>query len=151
MLGETGFKPLLGWFSAFLAEAFLADGLPEEARDLAEQALAITREAEFGYGSGLAQRALGRIARESGDLPAAEAHLQEALATFTALEVPFEIGRTQVELGELAHLRGEPEAAARALGLAHRHFTELQLPRHLERVARRSSELALPLPLAAAS
>src|SRR5262249_1078031 len=54
MLGETGFQPLLGWFSAFLAEAYLAEGLREEARELAERALAITCEAEFGYGSGLA-------------------------------------------------------------------------------------------------
>jgi len=151
MLGETGFKPLLGWFSAFLAEAHLAEGLAEEARELAHKALAITREAEFGYGAGLAQRALGRIARGSGDWAAAATHLQEAFATFTALEVPFEIGRLHLDQAELAHSQGDSATAAYALGEAHRLFAELQLPRHLERVARRSSELAVPLPLATAS
>jgi class 3 adenylate cyclase/tetratricopeptide (TPR) repeat protein len=149
MLGETGFKPLLGWFSAFLAEALLADGALEEARDLAREALAITRETAFGYGLGLAQRALGRIARASGDLPTAAACLGEARATFAALEVPFEVGRTELDLAELAHTRGEREAAAHAIGEAHRRFTELQLARHQERAVRLASELDVALPLAA--
>ena len=150
MLQQTGFQPLLGWFSAFLAEAYLADGLPEEAQELALQALEITGKAQFRYGVGLAQRALGRVDRGRGDLPAAEARFGEALATFAALEVPVEGARTHLDLAELAHAQGNPAAAARDLDEAHRVFVELGLRRYQERVARLSAGLALPLPLAAA-
>jgi class 3 adenylate cyclase/tetratricopeptide (TPR) repeat protein len=150
LLQQTGFQPLLGWFSAFLAEACLAGGSPEEARELGLQALKITEEAQFRYGVGLAQRALGRMARGSRDLPAAEARLREALTTFATLEVPFEVARTHLDLAELAHAQGTPVVAAREIDLAHRGFAELGLRRHQERAARLSAELALPSPFAAA-
>ncbi|HEV7518585.1 MAG TPA: hypothetical protein VGR07_20005, partial [Thermoanaerobaculia bacterium] len=150
LLQQTGFQPLLGWFSAFLAEADLADGLPDEARELALQALEVTAEAQFRYGVGLAQRALGRIARGSHDLSMAEARLREALATFATLEVPLEIARTHLDLAELAHAQGASAAAASEIDLAHRGFVELGLRRYQERVARLSAELALPLSPAAA-
>lgn len=149
MLRQTGFQPLLGWFLAFLAEADLKDGATAKARELALQALAITREAKFLFGVGLAQRTLGRIERGSGDLAAAQIYLREALDTFTALEVPFEVARTHVDLAELAHTRGVATDATRELALAHRGFAELGSVRYQERVARLSAELALPIPLAA--
>jgi class 3 adenylate cyclase/tetratricopeptide (TPR) repeat protein len=149
-LRQTGFQPLLGWFLAFLAEADLTDGAALEAREKALEALAITREAKFLYGVGLAQRALGRIARGSGDLAAAGAPLREALETFTALEVPFEVARTHLDLAELAHARGEPAGAAREIDLARRLFTELGFLPYGERLVRLSAELTQPLPLAAA-
>jgi tetratricopeptide (TPR) repeat protein len=150
LLRQTGFQPLLGWFSAFLAEACLADGRHEEARELALQALEITGEAQFRYGVGLAQRALGRVARGRGDLPAAEAHFKEALTTFATLEVPFEVARTHLDLAELAHAQGNPATAVRDLDQANRAFVELGLRSYQERVARLSADLTLPLPLAAA-
>jgi tetratricopeptide (TPR) repeat protein len=150
MLRQTGFQPLLGWFLAFLAEAELKEGTALSARELALQALAITREAKFLYGVGLAQRAVGRVDRGSGDLAAAEAALREALETFTTLEVPFEIARTHLDLGELAHARGATAEVARELTLAHGGFAELGFPRYQERVARLSNELALPVPQTAA-
>jgi class 3 adenylate cyclase/tetratricopeptide (TPR) repeat protein len=144
-LEQTGFQPLLGWFSAFLAEAYLAAGLPEEARELALQALEITEEAQFRYGVGLAQRALGRVARDRGDLPTAEARFQEALTTFTTLEVPFEVARTHLDRAELAHAQGAPAAALLAIEEARHGFAELGFRRYQERVARLSADLALPL------
>jgi tetratricopeptide (TPR) repeat protein len=148
LLQQTGFQPLLGWFSAFLAEADLAAGSPEEARELALQALRITEEAKFRYGMGLAQRALGRIALSLKDLPEAEVRLQEALATFAALEVPFEVARTQLDLAELAHARGSASAAARELGEAHRGFTELGFSHYQEKASRLSAALAVAPSLA---
>jgi class 3 adenylate cyclase/tetratricopeptide (TPR) repeat protein/ribosomal protein L40E len=150
MLHQTGFQPLLGWFLAFLAEVDLKDGAAARARELALQALSITREAKFLFGVGLAQRTLGRIERASGDLAGAQTYLRKALDTFTALEVPFEAARTHVDLAELAHAQGVATDATRELALAHRGFAELGSVRYQERVARLSAELALPVPLAAA-
>jgi class 3 adenylate cyclase/tetratricopeptide (TPR) repeat protein len=140
-LRRAGMQQLLGWFSAFLAEAYLRSGRPEEARDFALEALAVTEGVRFRYGSGIAQRALGRIAQVEGHAEAAAVWLQEALESFRAIQAPFEAGRTRLDLARLA---GAGSAAAAAeLGEARRIFTELRLPGYVERSERLAAELAV--------
>jgi class 3 adenylate cyclase/tetratricopeptide (TPR) repeat protein len=141
-LRQTGMKQLLGWFSAYLAEARLLAGLPEEALGLAREALAATEAVQFHYGSGMAQRVLGRIARAAGDREAAATWLQKALETFLTLEAPFEVARTRLDLTLLAGACSE--AAAGQLGEARRLFAELELPVYVEKAERLAVELATP-------
>ena len=142
-LRQTGMLQLLGWFSAFLAEALLLSGRLAEARELALQALSTTEAVRFRYGSGMAQRALGRIARAAGDPDAAAGALREALESFRSIQAPFEVGRTQLELALLAHAQGNSEETARQLGAAHRLFTELRVPKYVARAESLAGELAV--------
>jgi tetratricopeptide (TPR) repeat protein len=137
---EAGMLQLLGWFSAFLAEAFLLSGRLEEARELALRALSTTEAVRFRYGSGMAQRALGRVASAAGDPAAAAAALLDALASFQAIQAPFEVGRTLLELAAVPGT-GSAEAASR-LGEARRIFAELRVPAYSERAERLLGEVA---------
>lgn len=100
---KAGMLQLQGWFSAFLAEAYLLAGRPEEAQRLAQEALSVTARARFGFGEALALRALGRIAQAAGDLDEAERRLQEARSLFD-------------QIGAAEHVRsigtGRPDGAA---------------------------------------
>jgi class 3 adenylate cyclase/tetratricopeptide (TPR) repeat protein len=139
-LRQAGMRQLLGWFSAFLAEACLFSGrLPAEARKLAEEALATTQGVKFRYGSGMAQRALGRIA-QAGDREGARAWFEEALESFRSIQAPFEVARTRLDLALLAG--SGSEEAARQLGEARRIFAELRVPVYVERAERLAAELA---------
>ena len=140
-LRQAGMQQLLGWFSAFLAEAYLRSGRPEEARDFAHEALAVTEGVRFQYGSGIAQRALGRIAQAEGNAEAAGAWLHEALESFRSIQAPFEAGRTRLDLAQLAG--SGSAAAAMELGEARRIFSELRLPAYVERAERLAAELAV--------
>ncbi len=131
-LAPTGFAQLLGWFSAFLAEAYLSSGRLDDARLRAEAGLAFTRDTRFWYGAGLAQRALGRVARQAGRDDLADAHLSEALTTFTTVLVPFEAAKTHLDLAELATAQGDPARASHHLARAHDLFAGLELPSDFE-------------------
>jgi len=115
---------------------------PAEARVVAREALAVTEEVRFRYGSGMAQRALGRAARAAGDREEAERWLQEALESFRAIGAPFEVARTRLDLALLAGAGSE--AAAGQLGEARRTFAELGVPVYVERAERLAGELAAP-------
>jgi class 3 adenylate cyclase/tetratricopeptide (TPR) repeat protein len=141
-LRQAGMQQLLGWFSAFLAEARLLAGRPEEARDLAGEALAVTEGVHFRYGSGMVQRALGRIARAAGSPAEADGWFRQALESFHAIQAPFEVARTQIELALLAGA-GSPEAA-RQLGEARRTFAELGVPYYVREAERLAEEMAAP-------
>jgi tetratricopeptide (TPR) repeat protein len=140
-LRRAGMQQLLGWFSAFLAEAYLRSGRPDEARDFAHEALAVTEGVRFRYGSGMAQRALGRIAQAEGNPEAASIWLREALESFLSIQAPFEAGRTRLDLARLAGA-GSAEAGAE-LGEARRIFTGLRLPAYVEKAERLAAELAV--------
>jgi tetratricopeptide (TPR) repeat protein len=140
-LRQAGMQQLLGWFSAFLAEVLLRSGRADEARDFAHEALAVTEGVRFRYGSGIAQRVLGRIAQADGDPKAALVWLQEALESFRSIQAPFEAGRTRLDLARLAGA-GAAEAAAE-LGEARRIFSSLRLPRYVEKAERLAAELAV--------
>jgi class 3 adenylate cyclase/tetratricopeptide (TPR) repeat protein len=139
-LRQAGMQQLLGWFSAFLAEAFLLSDRPAEARKLADEALATTEGVKFRYGSGMAQRALGRISRAAGDTETARKWFEEALESFRSIQAPFEIARTRLDLALLAGAGSEQ--AAWQLGEARRLFAELRLPSYVEKTERLAAELA---------
>jgi class 3 adenylate cyclase/tetratricopeptide (TPR) repeat protein len=141
-LRKAGFRQMLGWFCAFLAEACLRTGKAAQGRLLAKEALEIARETCFGYGAGLAQRALGRIARQAGTEGEAADWLGQALATFSGLAARFEVGRSHLDLAALARDRGDGEAAERHLGLARDLFRELGATRYLDRVGQLAAPLA---------
>src|SRR4051794_2784723 len=140
-LRQAGMQQLLGWFSAFLAEAYLRSGRADEARDFAHEALAVTEGVRFRYGSGIAQRALGRIAQAEGHREEAAIWLQEALESFRSIQASFEAGRTRLDLARSAG-PGAAEAATE-LGEARRIFTALQLPAYVEKAERLAAELAV--------
>jgi tetratricopeptide (TPR) repeat protein len=140
-LRQAGMQQLLGWFSAFLAEACLHSGRPDEARDFAHEAFAVTEGSRFRYGSGIAQRALGRLALAEGKPEEAAVWLQEALESFRSIQAPFEAGRTRLDLARAAGA-GSVQAAAE-LGEARRIFSALRLPGYVERAERLAAELAV--------
>lgn len=131
-LRGTGMQQLLGWFSAYLGEAYLGLGKPVEAREVALGAVAVTQEVKFWYGIGLAQRAVGRIAAAAGDPGEAVARLGEALDSFLELQVPFEVARTRLDLAALAHARGHQQEALDQLRQARAAFLALRVPRYVE-------------------
>jgi class 3 adenylate cyclase/tetratricopeptide (TPR) repeat protein len=148
-LAGTGMRQLQAWFAAFLAEAHLALGRPEEAREAGTEGLEIARSAGFPYGAGLALRALGRIALAGGDREQAAARLGEAEATFASIEAPFQLAWTRLDLARVAHASGDPAAAAALLGEADQTFARLGLAAQREQVAGLAGELGLPAPVAA--
>jgi hypothetical protein len=88
----------------------------------------------------MAQRVLGRTAREEGDQEGAETWLREALETFRSIQAPFEAGRSLLELARAAGA-GSAEAMLH-LAEARRIFTELRVPFYVERAERLAGELA---------
>ncbi|HWM90071.1 MAG TPA: adenylate/guanylate cyclase domain-containing protein [Thermoanaerobaculia bacterium] len=145
---QTGMRQLQGWFSAFLADAYLRASRPAEGGEMARQALEVTQGSRFWYGAGLARRVLGRIACTLGHHAEAEDHLREALEGFRSLGVPFEVARTHLDLALLAHAREDAAETAAELSEAHRAFLDLGVPRYAERAERIARELAVPLALA---
>ena len=79
----------------------------EEARELAERALAIAREAGADAEEGFARSVLGLVLAYLGEFEAAEAHLDEARRIGEALERPEDASRAYVHLGEVRRLRGD--------------------------------------------
>jgi tetratricopeptide (TPR) repeat protein len=139
-------RPMLGWFTAVLAEACLAAGRLDEARDLAAAAVALTREAAFPYGVGVAERAAGRVTRAEGRWPAAEAQCNEARRTFEAIEARHEAAATRLDLALIAHAQDDRAAAARHLGDAATVFRGSGVPFYQARLAELASQLGVPLP-----
>ena len=93
------------------------------------------------YGSGMAQRALGRVSRAAGDPEGAARWLEAALESFQSIQAPFEVGRTRLELAVVSGAGSEE--AARQLGEARRIFTEIRLPGYMEKAERLARELAV--------
>jgi DNA-binding NtrC family response regulator/tetratricopeptide (TPR) repeat protein len=143
--GELHIRQTQARFLIYLSEAHLLRHELVQARDLAAQGLAWTRDTEYGYGMAWAQRALGRIAQASGACSEAEAHLQEALRTFTAMQARFEVGRTHLVLAELRHMQGDRAALAQHLIDAHRLFKTLQMRKYVERAAQLARRLEVTL------
>ncbi len=144
-LRQAGMQQLLGWYLSFQAEACLISGSPAEARELAAEALAVTEEVRFRYGTGWAQRSLGRIALAEGELESSEAWLRRALQTFVEIRSPYEQARTMLDLAVAVCRLGRAEEAAGHLGEARRRFRELGVPRYVARSEQLAAELALPL------
>jgi tetratricopeptide (TPR) repeat protein len=134
----TGFDIRRNLLTLQLAEAYRRTGDPARARELAVGAIGVIRSIGFRWGEVWGERLLGRIARETGDLEAAAAHLDAALAGFSGLGARFEMALTGLDLAALAHARGDPAAAAERIRAAHAELTAVGAPFH----ARRAEALA---------
>jgi class 3 adenylate cyclase/tetratricopeptide (TPR) repeat protein len=127
LLAGMRYSRLVGWFKGWIAEAYLLAGDPIRAREEAGQGLQISLETGFTWAVGLAQRALGYIARASGDWDEAGQLLGEALDTFQSMGARFDAARTHLALAALADDRDEAALAATHRETAGRLLTELGL------------------------
>jgi tetratricopeptide (TPR) repeat protein len=145
-LRQAGMLQLLGWFSAFLAEARLLSGHPiPEVRAVALQALSASEGSNFRYGVGFAQRTLGRIAFKADELAEAKTWLDKALGSFRAIEALFEIGRIHLDLALLAHAEGDSGEASLQLSEAYHLFLALRVPKYVERAEQLAGDLSVIL------
>jgi tetratricopeptide (TPR) repeat protein len=120
LLEAMRYSRLVGWFRGWLATAWLLAGDPVRARDQAQLGLQISTQTGFTWAVGVAQRALGTIARAEGDEHEALRYLTEALRTFQQIESRFDAACTHLELAELSRRSGpggsaHEQAASRLL------------------------------------
>jgi tetratricopeptide (TPR) repeat protein len=142
---KFGYNQNYGWFTVGLAESYLLTGNLEKARELALHGLTITRQANFSLGSGLACRALGRIARRTGDLSEAETYFAQTLKTLSPIPARFELARTHVDVALLASLQKETNLAAAHYQEAVRTFSALNLKCHVEHAKHLAAESGMTL------
>jgi non-specific serine/threonine protein kinase len=88
------------------------------ARALAEEALNICRQAEFGTGMAMSLGHLGTLALMRGDHAEAERHFREALALRLERDDRYGLSVQLTDMVHLAAARGEAERAARLAGAA---------------------------------
>jgi tetratricopeptide (TPR) repeat protein len=142
---EFGYSQNYGWFTVGLAESYLLTGNLEKARELALHGLTITRQSNFSLGSGLACRALGRIARRTGNLSQAETYFAQTLKTFSPIPARFELARTHVDVALLASFQKETALAAAHYQEAISTFSALNLKYHVERAKHLAAESGMTL------
>jgi tetratricopeptide (TPR) repeat protein len=141
----TGFDIRRSLFTLHLADAYLRSGEPARARELAAGAVGVARGIGFRWGEAWGERLLGRIARESGDLPAAAAHLDAALAIFSGLAARFELALTGLDRAALAHARGDAAEAAERVQAARRELVALGVPVYVSRAEALAERLGVRL------
>jgi tetratricopeptide (TPR) repeat protein len=138
-------RPDQGWFSIFLAEAYLLDGQRERAHRLAEEALADSRARGYWFGIGFARRALAHIARAEGALANVQVHLEEALRTFESVPTPYFAARIHLDLGSLAYERGDVSEVIVHLRQARQIFVHVGARGYVERADRLAREARVVL------
>ncbi len=145
LMGLFGFRAMQAWFTIGAGEACLAQADLERAQNLLGQGLHLAREVRFWPAVGYAQRALGLLARRTGDLVAAENRIREALETFASTRGGLDTGRTLMILAELAAAGGNAATATQHLTEAHRLFRERGADRLTERARRTATTLGIRL------
>ncbi len=141
---EYAYPRLVGWYQGWLSEAYLRSGDVDRARELAREALVISVETRGDWATGVAHRALGRIAHAADDAREAEDHLRQGLETFASIKAWFDVAVTRLDLAEHARLQGRPDEAAAHLAEALAIFNRLPAPKYRERAERLASELGAP-------
>lgn len=134
------YGPLVGLFSGWLADALRGLGDLERSAQLAQSALDLSRRLEFWWAAGWAERVLGHIARERGDLGAAESCLGSALRTYRSIHSRFEIARTLLAITELSRDLGDERQADGLLLNAHEIFSQLGADRYVAAFSAGTSE-----------
>jgi DNA-binding CsgD family transcriptional regulator len=118
-------NPAMSPWRSQAALALIALGRPAEARELAEEELAIAEAADIPSAIGAARRV---VALATG-ADAAILLLRDAVAVLEQAPVPLELARALTDLGAALRRTGQRQAAreplARALELAHRHGAAL--------------------------
>jgi tetratricopeptide (TPR) repeat protein len=136
-------RPMLGWFTAVLAEACLVAGNAGRARELAERGREIAESVGFGYAVGWACRVLGRLARLQGAVDEAEVELRRGLAAFLEIGARFEAARTALDLATGALARRDGAGGAHLAREALALLAGLGAPVYEER-ARQLAQAAPP-------
>jgi tetratricopeptide (TPR) repeat protein len=145
LLDQFRFPQPESMFLALLAEARGLRGEPGAARDLATRALGIARDSNAGFGLGLSQRALGRLALAEGRLDEALTSLAEALESFDRMPAPYDAARTRLDLARTAHARSDVAGARHHLAAAHVAFRALRIPHYEGEAVRLAARLGLEL------
>jgi DNA-binding SARP family transcriptional activator len=126
---------------AFLSEAQLLAGDHDLAQQTASRALDVGQSDGFIFSTGLALRALGRIALARRSFGEAELRLSRALATFTECGAAFETARTRADLSELFAHKGEWKAARDHLAAALMGFRKARAPKRIAEARRTARAL----------
>ena len=105
----------------------------------------MAREIEMPLGIALAQRTLGRLAHNGGNLAEAATHLQASLTTFSSIQSQFQTGRTHLDLASLAHAQGNQDTVTTHLSTAYAWFKKLQVPKWVERTEQLAREYGVTL------
>jgi tetratricopeptide (TPR) repeat protein len=121
---------------AFLSEAQLLAGDRDLAQETASRALEVSQSDGFKFSSGLALRALGRIAIARQNFGEAELRLTGALTTFTECGAAFEAARTQADLAALFAGKRERKAARDYLAAALTGFKQARAPKRVAEARR---------------
>jgi diguanylate cyclase (GGDEF)-like protein/putative nucleotidyltransferase with HDIG domain len=112
-----------------------------EAKRRCDRAMALAEHLDDARANGEAEKVYGIIARETGDLAAAEMHLTKARAmAATAIDLALE-GDANRELAELFGRVGRNRETLQALNRAHACFTQLRARHELADVGRRMARL----------
>ena len=130
---------------AFLSEAQLLAGDCDLAQETASRALEVGQSDGFMFSTGLALRALGRIALTRRNFGEAELRLSRALATFTECGAAFEAARTQADLAALSACKLEWKAARDCLAAALMGFKKARAPKRVAEARRTARALRKPL------
>ncbi len=96
-----GYMRLVGWFGAWLADAYLGAGRVDDARHSAAESLEVSRSVAYPWAIAVGTRAMGRIAEAEGHRAEAAALLEEALEQFTEIDARFDAAATRRDLARL--------------------------------------------------
>jgi DNA-binding SARP family transcriptional activator len=127
---------------AFLSEAQLLAGNHDLAQETASRALEVGQSDGFMFSTGLALRALGRIAMARRNFGEAGLLLSRALATFTECGAAFETARTQADQSTLFAHKLEWRAARDHLAAALMGFKKARAPKRVAEARRTARALA---------
>lgn len=128
---------------AFLSEAQLLAGDCDLAQETASRALEVGQSDGFKFSTGLALRALGRIAIARRSFGEAELRLSQALAKFTECGAAFETARTQADLAALFAHKRERKAARDYLAAALMGFRQARAPKRVAEARRTARALEI--------
>jgi tetratricopeptide (TPR) repeat protein len=124
---------LVGWGSAWLADAERLAGRGAQARARAEEVLTLADRFGLPLAAGLAHRTLGLLAHAEANVREATTQLAAAIETFSGMGAQYEVARTRLGLAELAQACGDSEVARSHLDEACRLFEALDVPQWRER------------------
>jgi tetratricopeptide (TPR) repeat protein len=128
--GFGAFRHHEALFSAWLSEAYLAEGRLAEAEEAATRALTLAEAAKYQVAVASAERALGGVLRVRGDREAAYERLCRATETFRSIDARFLQAQTQLLLAGVAEDVGKRVEAETNLRDAFAQFRATQVPRY---------------------
>jgi len=137
-LGDIGLRVQI---EVNAVEMWVARGEIAKAHAAADAAMALASELGDTHIPGDAYRLMGVIARESDDLPQAEALLNRAAEVAAARQDLLLLAETAREQAEVHRRQGRNRETLQALNHAHRLFTQLRARHDLADVDRQTTQL----------